>query len=131
GRKLVADIILEEKARGTTVFLSSHILADVERTCDHLVLLPNGSVALSENMTTLRAASDLWEIEVLRWTPAAREAIAGANLRDQSNGSSVIQCRAAERIELLRRLMDAGAEFGAVRRASTLEDLYMQHAGGS
>src|SRR6516225_760776 len=39
GRKLVADIIREEKERGVTVFLSSHILSDVERTCDHVVIL--------------------------------------------------------------------------------------------
>ena len=31
GRRLVLDIVLEEKARGRTVFLSSHILSDVDR----------------------------------------------------------------------------------------------------
>lgn len=131
GRKLVADIILEEKARGTTVFLSSHILADVERTCDHLVILRNGSVALSERMSALREASDGWQIEVLHWTTEARAALAGAEIQDDQNGTSTIRCRAAERLELLRRLLVAGAEIGAVRRARTLEDLYMQHAGGS
>jgi ABC-type multidrug transport system ATPase subunit len=33
GRKLVADIIQEEKQRGTTVFLSSHILSDIYAIC--------------------------------------------------------------------------------------------------
>ena len=131
GRKLVADIILEEKARGTTVFLSSHILADVERTCDHLVILRNGAVALSEKMAALRDASDQWQIEVLRWTPAARAALAGAEIEEVPNDTAIIRCRAAERMELLRRLIEAGAEIGAVRRASTLEDLYLQYAGGS
>ena len=131
GRKVVADIILEEKARGTTIFLSSHILADVERTCDHLVILRNGSVALSEKMGTLRDASDGWQIEVLHWTPAAREALAGADIQDAADGVSLVRCRTTERMELLRRLLVAGAEIGAVRRESTLEDLYMQHAGGS
>ncbi len=131
GRKLVADIILEEKARGTTVFLSSHILTDVERTCDHLVILRNGSVALSEKMSALRDTSDGWQIEVLSWTPAAREALAGAEIEDEPKGTSIVRCRAAERMELLRRLLATGAEIGTVRRARTLEDLYMQHAGGS
>src|SRR5947199_10238215 len=58
GRKLVADIILEEKARGTTVFLSSHILSDVERTCDQVVMLSAGRVVFSERMDQLRRNSD-------------------------------------------------------------------------
>lgn len=131
GRKLVTDIILEEKARGTTVFLSSHILSDVERTCDHVVILREGSVALSESMAVLRSASDEWEIEVLGWTPAALEAVAGAEIRDEKNGTVLIRCGSADKNGLLRRLLDANAEIGAVRRARSLEDLYMQHAGGT
>src|SRR5437764_602172 len=75
GRKLVAEIILEEKNRGTTVFLSSHILSDVERTCDHVVILREGSVAFSESMASLRGGSDEWEIEMLNCAPRTREAI--------------------------------------------------------
>jgi len=51
----------KRRARGTTVFLSSHILSDVERTCDHIVILRQGSVALSESMDALRRRSDEWE----------------------------------------------------------------------
>jgi ABC-2 type transport system ATP-binding protein len=131
GRKLVADIILEEKARGTTVFLSSHILSDVERTCDHVVILREGGVALSESMSVLRSRSDEWEIEVLTWTPAALEAVTGADIRDQKNGTVSIRCRSEDKNTLLRRLLDANADVGAVRRARSLEDLYMQHAGGT
>jgi ABC-2 type transport system ATP-binding protein len=131
GRKLVADIILEEKARGTTVFLSSHILSDVERTCDHIVILRQGSVALSESMDALRRGSDEWEIEVLKWTPAALEAIGHAKIRDQKNGTVLVRCSAAEKNNLLRRLLDADVDLGTVRRAASLEDLYMKYAGGT
>jgi ABC-2 type transport system ATP-binding protein len=44
GRMLVRDIILEEKAKGTTVFFSSHILADVEQVCDRVGVLVNGEL---------------------------------------------------------------------------------------
>jgi ABC-2 type transport system ATP-binding protein len=112
GRKLVADIILEEKARGTTVFLSSHILSDVERTCDHVIMLREGNVVVSESMTNLRGDSDEWEIEVI-------------------NGASV-RCRASEKRDVLLRLLQSGAEIGEVRaRGRSLEELYMQHVGGS
>ena len=131
GRKLVAEIILEEKARGTTVFLSSHILSDVERTCDHVVILRQGSVALTQSMDTLLDASDEWEIEVIDWTPAALEAVGRAEIRDQQNGTVLVRCSAGDRNILLRQLLDANVNVGAVRRSASLEDLYMKYAGGT
>jgi ABC-2 type transport system ATP-binding protein len=127
GRKLVADIILEEKRRGTTILLSSHILSDVELTCDHIVILRNGGVVLSEKITRLRADADTWEIEVSSWTPAAREALAGTEVRPSSAGLDVVRCGAGQKHDLLLRLIQAGAQVGAVRQARTLEDIYMSH----
>jgi len=98
------------------VFLSSHILSDVERTCDHIVILRQGSVALSESMDALRRRSDEWEIEVLKWTPAVLEAVGHAEIRDQKNGTVLVRCTAAEKNNLLRRLLDADVDLGAVRR---------------
>ena len=42
GRALVRDLILEERARGCTVFFSSHILHDVETLSDRVALLVGG-----------------------------------------------------------------------------------------
>jgi ABC-2 type transport system ATP-binding protein len=131
GRKLVADIILEEKARGTTVFLSSHILADVERTCDHVVILSQGTVALSESMASLRRGADEWEIEVTDWTADARAALANIDVRDDGANGSLVRCHTSEKHDVLLRLLNADARLGAVRRVRSLEDLYMRHAGGS
>src|SRR5688572_19448702 len=116
GRKLVSDIILEEKARGATIFLSSHILSDVERTCDHVVILNNGSVAYSESMAKLRSDSDDWEIEILALPAAAREAIGTAHLRERGNGTAVVRCLTADKDFLLLRLLQANASIGTVRR---------------
>jgi ABC-2 type transport system ATP-binding protein len=130
GRKLVAEIILEEKNRGTTVFLSSHILSDVERTCDHVVILREGSVAFSESMAALRGGSDEWEIEVLNCTSRARESISGADLREQGP-DILVRCSTADKNALLRHLLEADADIGTVRRTRSLEDLYMKYAGGT
>jgi ABC-2 type transport system ATP-binding protein len=131
GRKLVADIILEEKGKGTTILLSSHILSDVERTCDHVIILRKGGVALSRDMARLRAESGGWEIEVRSWTAAAREAVNGAEIRDVGEGVSVVRCSAEAKQALLLQLLVAGAVIGSVREASSLEDLYMKFTGGS
>lgn len=44
GRALVRDLILEEKARGCTVFFSSHILSDVQSLCDRVAILVGGEL---------------------------------------------------------------------------------------
>lgn len=130
GRKLVADIILEEKARGVTVFLSSHILSDVERTCDHVVILSHGTVVFSESMSKLRSDADEWEIEALNW-PAAVETVGEIQVHQNGANSAMIRCKTAEKDGLLLRLLQAGASIGAVRRTSSLEDIYMKYAGGA
>jgi ABC-2 type transport system ATP-binding protein len=42
GRLLVRDIIEEQRARGTTVFLNSHLLGEVEATCDRVAFVKRG-----------------------------------------------------------------------------------------
>jgi len=44
GRILVRDIIRELRAEGTTVFLNSHLLSEVEVTCDRVVFIKHGVV---------------------------------------------------------------------------------------
>ena len=44
GCRSIKDLILSLAANGTTVLLSSHLLADVEDVCDRIVLLYNGKI---------------------------------------------------------------------------------------
>lgn len=53
GRQLVKDLILEERQKGRTVFLCSHVLADVEELCDRVVVLHGGVVAREGTMHEL------------------------------------------------------------------------------
>ncbi|MET7419010.1 ABC transporter ATP-binding protein [Dactylosporangium sp. NPDC005555] len=43
---------------GATAILSSHLLSDVERVCDHLIVLANGRVRLAGDVTALLDAHD-------------------------------------------------------------------------
>jgi len=51
------EILEAERARGTAVLVSSHLLADVERTCDRVVLLSAGRVRAEGPLPELLAAS--------------------------------------------------------------------------
>ena len=53
GRKDVRDLILEERARGKTVFFSTHILSDVETLCDYVTILRQGNVVVSGKLSDL------------------------------------------------------------------------------
>jgi len=44
GRLLVRDVIRELRERGTTVFINSHLLSEVEVTCDRVAFLKRGEV---------------------------------------------------------------------------------------
>jgi ABC-2 type transport system ATP-binding protein len=44
GRKLVRDTIKAQRSRGATVFLNSHLLGEVEATCDRVGFIKNGEV---------------------------------------------------------------------------------------
>ena len=54
GRKEILDILLSVKGK-TTVVLSTHILADVERICDHVAVLNNGRLALCGTLSEIKA----------------------------------------------------------------------------
>jgi ABC-2 type transport system ATP-binding protein len=50
GRHLVRDIIRNERKRGATVFLNSHLLSEVEITCDTVVFIKQGEVVGSRDL---------------------------------------------------------------------------------
>ncbi|CVI70903.1 putative ABC transporter ATP-binding protein YbhF [Clostridiales bacterium CHKCI001] len=49
------NLILQEKKRGKTILMSSHIFEEVEKTCDRAVIIRNGRLVAVENMETLRS----------------------------------------------------------------------------
>ena len=134
GRRLVSDIIAEEKAKGTTVFLSSHILSDVERNCDTVVMIREGKVVFSRALAELKGRSDQWEVEVSGINEELKGilASAGYSVVREENGSTFFGCTSADKNELLRQLIDTPVEIGAVRNTGkSLEDLYMQYVDGT
>ena len=73
GRLLVRDIIHELRDRGTTVFLNSHLLGEVEATCDRVSFVKEGRTVGS---MALRGQADAMEVE-LRITPVDPSILAG------------------------------------------------------
>ncbi|GAB6095834.1 hypothetical protein JCM14469_20870 [Desulfatiferula olefinivorans] len=55
GRKLVADVILDMRRAGKTIFFSSHILSDVEKLCDRVGVLNKGKLLFCGPIDELKA----------------------------------------------------------------------------
>lgn len=48
------DLLLSEKARGKTIFLSSHILPEIERVCDRVGMVRDGRLVSVERVSELK-----------------------------------------------------------------------------
>jgi ABC-2 type transport system ATP-binding protein len=59
GRADVRDLVLELKARGVAVLLNSHLLGEVERVCDRVVILDKGRVAAAGSLPELLGRHEL------------------------------------------------------------------------
>jgi len=53
GRRMVRDIIRAQRERGATVFLNSHLLSEIEITCDEVVFIREGEVVTSRDLRTI------------------------------------------------------------------------------
>ena len=58
----IRNLILELKARGTTIFLSSHILPEVERVCDEVVLINKGKIVCSGEIEKLKTSWRVYQL---------------------------------------------------------------------
>ena len=54
-RQVFIDLILEEKQRGKTILMSSHIFTEIERTCDRVAIIKDGRLVTVENIHDLQS----------------------------------------------------------------------------
>jgi ABC-2 type transport system ATP-binding protein len=52
GRRMVRDILRAERERGATVFLNSHLLGEIEVTCDRVAFIKDGQVVAEKELGT-------------------------------------------------------------------------------
>ncbi|NMB24676.1 MAG: ABC transporter ATP-binding protein [Firmicutes bacterium] len=54
GIREIRDIIMEENAKGKTLFISSHILSEIERTCHRVGIISGGKLLAEDDMAHLK-----------------------------------------------------------------------------
>jgi ABC-2 type transport system ATP-binding protein len=133
GRKEVRDLILSLKAAGKTIFLSSHLLSEVEQICDQAVIIDRGRVVRAGGMNTLLVTGD--QVEIIASTlPEDFQAVLrewGATI-ERNAGDVRIVIAGGRKREVVERLWLAGSDVLRLNPVkSSLEDLYMKLVGKS
>jgi ABC-2 type transport system ATP-binding protein len=83
GRADVRDIVLELKSRQVAVLLNSHLIGEVERVCDRVVILDRGNVAAAGSLAELLGQREL-RLHLTGVTPAATARLAETTVLDHT-----------------------------------------------
>jgi ABC-2 type transport system ATP-binding protein len=137
GTREVRALVRELGAGGTTVFVSSHLLPEIEQICDHVGVMSHGRLVFQGSLASLRqAASSRVRVETSRPQLAAQiMAAAGTGAPTVASTSVVADLVADGRdpvpTELLaERLVAAGVPVRQlVIEGAALEDLFVSLTG--
>lgn len=125
GRRFVRTLLRELQAEGVTIFLNSHLLAELEQLCDHLAVIRAGQVVATGSMADLAGR----KVEVtLRAEPLAPERLAAfGEVTALPDGSFRVVLPDETLVpDLAAAIIQAGARlYELVPRHRSLEDLFV------
>jgi ABC-2 type transport system ATP-binding protein len=129
GRAAVRQLVQGLKDRGTTVFINSHLLQEVELICDRVVIMARGKILREGSIAELTPRSGRYRFEV---APAEELALAklvgelGSNFEPAAHGFEV-QLSDAELDQCVDRLRAGGISIrGITARRMNLEQAFIQ-----
>ncbi|TMB98443.1 MAG: ABC transporter ATP-binding protein [Chloroflexi bacterium] len=127
GRHDVREIIRGLSARGTAVFLNSHLLSEVEQVCDRVAVVDRGRVIASGTMDELLSGTAV-RVRVGGLDGAARTKLAGFGPLDDEGEHLTFTRLEVERVpELVSTIVALGGRIYEVApRHQTLEDRFLQ-----
>jgi len=128
GRREIRDLLQEEAKNGTAVLLNSHLLSEIELTCDRVAVLRNGKVAAFGRVDELTRRAETYKLVASpiddALLAAFRETGAGV---ERVNGHVILSVDGVAHLNALVDKLRAGggllSELAPVR--STLEDVFV------
>ena len=131
GRKDVRDLISSLSAAGKTIFLSSHLLSEVEQVCDRVIIISKGRVVQSGRMNDLLGVVDRVEFLVNQLPPEIEQRVlaSGGTVTPGDHGIT-LQIPTANKREFAEALWSAGSDvLHIIPVRGSLEDFYMKTVG--
>ena len=129
GRHDVREVIRSLRQRGTTVFLNSHLLSEVEQVCDSVAVVDRGRVLASGGLAEILGAANTVRVRAAELT-----SLSEARLRQQFGDVALegdwytFQNVAAEQVpDLVAEVVRLGGRVSAVEsHVGTLEERFLQ-----
>lgn len=120
-RVRVRELLVEARAAGKTIFLSSHLLSEIELLCDRVAVLHRGKLVRLGKTSELLQASQQTEIVARGVEP---ESFAGATVQD---GTVRILVAADQQRPTVERIWNAGGEvISIIPQRRSLEEIFLE-----
>ncbi len=134
GRREIRELINELREKGTTVFMSTHILSDIEALCDNVAILRKGKLAATGNLDELLTKSGERQIYEVNVKGVSAEAlkndlsqIAGAEIFAKPNGANIHILDEKDIDKILPIIRNSGGSLVSVQPVKqSLEELFVK-----
>ena len=132
GRILVRDLIHELREQGTTVFLNSHLLSEVEITCDRVAFIKQGQVVQEASLTSLADGATTVELRVGAYEPRLVEGLGqwGRAIRADGDRISLSVADETSLPAIARFVVEQGVDLYALTpQRLSLEEMFLRIVG--
>ncbi len=132
GRRLVRDIIHELRAEGTSVFLNSHLLSEIEVTCNRVAFIRHGEVIRVMEMSALDKNVSMLTVRAEGLTPDVLSGLAqwGDDIRMDSDHLTMTIHNEAVLPEINRYLVARDVQVYALTpNRISLEEIFIETLG--
>jgi ABC-2 type transport system ATP-binding protein len=119
----------EAKERGQTVFLSSHILSEVEALCDRVGILRNGRLVDMGTLSDMRHLSALTVEATFDGSVPDLSRVPGVSSIEVEG--RVVRCQVQGTVEPLLEVLASSGVHELLSREPSLEELFLAHYGRS
>ena len=128
GRLEVREILHRLRARGTTVFLNSHLLTEVEQVCDRVAIVTRGAVVAQGAIADILGAQSGLRIRALADGVPLRSLLERFGELTEERDAVLLHGVDRDRVpEIVQALVNAGARVYAVEPlGATLEDRFLE-----
>jgi ABC-2 type transport system ATP-binding protein len=122
------DCLGEAKERGQTVFLSSHILSEVEAVADRVGLIRDGALVEVASVAEMRHLSALRIEATFEGSPPSLKGLPG--VEDVAEGERTVSCSVHGPVGPVLDALAAARPIRLVSREPSLEELFIARYGG-
>ena len=123
------ELILSEKEKGKTIFMSSHIFDEIEKTCDRTAIIKDGHVVAVENMKTLSNSKHKSYVITFLNDEIAKE-FSKENLKIKEVIGNVVTVSVKGDINPLIKALSKYSVTSLDVKTQSLEELFMHFYGG-